>query len=240
MFNSGTPWHEEDAFSLMPDPQKYDCYSTGLITHDELVEIRASMVPSLFSANYELRHIPSENILFILTDGQTDGDPSKVENAQMCHIDAAYGGEDWTAFTIPCKRDGKIYVFGKLWHKHVSQCEDAIIRLKKQFRAGAIYSEDNADKGFLRKELQSKGEYALSYTEDMNKFLKISTYLLREWPNIVFVRGTDPEYIRQITEYNEEAEHDDAPDSLATCIRRLWYRKDERKRVPGMYYGPSV
>ena len=42
----------------------------------------------------------------------------------------------------------------------------------------------------------------------------------------MFVRGTDEEYIRQITDYNENAEHDDAPDSLASIVRLLWNKSD--------------
>jgi hypothetical protein len=43
---------------------------------------------------------------------------------------------------------------------------------------------------------------------------------------VVFVQGTDNEYIDQICDYNENAEHDDCPDSLASLIRKLWNRKD--------------
>ena len=32
IINSGTPWHKEDAFTLMPPPERYDCYTTGLLT----------------------------------------------------------------------------------------------------------------------------------------------------------------------------------------------------------------
>ena len=39
--------------------------------------------------------------------------------------------------------------------------------------------------------------------------------------DIVFVRGTDAEYINQILDYTEQAEHDDAPDSAASVCRRL-------------------
>ena len=221
----------------MPEPERFDCYTTGLISSDELTEIRASMVPSLFAANYELKHIPSEKILFVLSDGQTGANPAKVENAPMCHIDAAYGGEDYTAFTIARKSDGKIYVFGKLWHDHVGKHMNEIINLRKRFMAGPIWSETNADKGYLSKELGRQGERTVNYTESMNKHLKIVTYLYAEWRNIVFVTGTDPAYIKQITEYNDEAEHDDAPDSLASCIVKQWYRQDEGKKIPSLYGG---
>jgi hypothetical protein len=58
------------------------------------------------------------------------------------------------------------------------------------------------------------------YPENMNKYLKISTYLYKHWPNIVWIEGTDPEYLNQIMDYTEDAAHDDAPDGAA-CIARL-------------------
>lgn len=224
IFNTGTPWHEDDCFSLMPNPKKYDCYSTGLIDEQELKEIREGMLPSLFAANYELRHIAAEDVIF--TDPVTGGDPFMVEQANHCHIDAAYGGEDYTAFTICRKTDGKYYVFGKLWKKHVDSCEAEIIEWRKHFNAGKIYCEDNGDKGYLAKQMRALGERMVTYHESTNKFLKITSYLKGEWRNIVFVEGTDPEYIKQICDYNENAEHDDAPDSLASVVRQLWKKHD--------------
>ena len=61
----------------------------------------------------------------------------------------------------------------------------------------------------------------------MNKFLKITSYLKAVWKDVVFVAGTDPEYINQICEYNENADHDDAPDSAASIVRVLWGRKED-------------
>ena len=228
IYNTGTPWHPEDAFSIMPAPVRFDCYRTGLISDAELRDIRDSMVASLFAANYELRHIAAEDVIF--TDPQTGADPAKVQQARYCHIDAAYGGADFTAFTICRKLDGTYFVFGKLWHQHVDQVEDEIIRLRKQFCAGPIYCETNADKGYLAKELRQRSERAVEYAEDTNKYYKIATYLKGVWKNVVFVEGTDRAYIQQICDYTEEAEHDDAPDSLASLIRILKPQKDENKR----------
>lgn len=232
IFNTGTPWHEEDAFSIMPEPVKYDCYSTGLISAAELEQIKRSMLPSLFAANYELRHIASEDVIFV--NPQTGAAPAKLNNANMCHIDASYGGEDYTAFTIVKKADGKIYVLGMLWHDHFLHHIDEMIRLRKQYRAGPFYMESNADRGYVAKEMRSKGETAIEYVEDMNKFVKISTYLYEKWENVVFVRGTDETYIKQVCDYTQDAEHDDAPDSLAVCVRKLFYTADEGKRTPGL------
>jgi hypothetical protein len=89
-----------------------------------------------------------------------------------------------------------------------------------------LHCEDNGDKGFLCKEIRHRGKWAKSYSENQNKFIKISTYLKKWWPNIIFLRGTDPDYINQIMDYTEQSEHDDAPDSAACCCRYWdprWY-----------------
>lgn len=219
IYNTGTPWHKEDAFTLMPNITRFDCYQTGLIPLKDLEQIKASMTASLFAANYELRHVASEDVIF--ANPRTDCDPALVEQGD-CHIDAAYGGEDYTAFTIVSKRDGNYYFYGRLWRKHVDDCLDEIQGLRKRFNAGKIYCEDNGDKGYLAKELRKRGERAVTYHENMNKFLKITSYLKAEWNNVYFVAGTDKEFIDQICDYNENAEHDDAPDSVASQVRRLW------------------
>lgn len=223
IFNTGTPWHKEDCFSLMPNIERHDCYSTGLISKEQLQIIRETMTASLFAANYELRHIASDDVIF--TSPQTGADPALAEQG-ICHIDASYGGEDGTAFTICKKSGGKYYIYGRLWQKHVDDCLPEIIRLRKAFNAGIIYSERNADKGYLAKALRDKGERADTYHEKTNKFVKITSYLKSEWKNVVFVAGTDAEYINQICDYTENAEHDDAPDSAASIVRKLWNKKD--------------
>ena len=219
IFNTGTPWHKDDAFSIMPEPERYDCYQEDvrkIISEEELEDIRSKMVPSLFAANYELRFIASEDVIFV--SPRVGGDPAMVEQG-ICHIDAAYGGSDYTAFTILRKKDGQYYVLGKLWHKAVDDVIDEIIALRKRFMAGKIYCEDNADKGYLAKDLRKRGERVVSYSEHENKYIKIVTKLKPEWKNILFVDGTDNDYIDMICDFNEDAEHDDAPDSLASLIR---------------------
>ena len=223
IFNTGTPWCKDDCFTIMPEAEKFDCYSTGLISDEQLEAIKKSMTRSLFAANYELRHIAAEDVIF--QNPQTGADPSEVEQGD-CHIDAAYGGEDFSAFTIVKKQGNIFYVYGRLWQKNIDDCLDEIQRLRAQFNAGKIYCEDNGDKGYLAKELRNRGERAIIYHENMNKVIKITTYLKAEWENVKFVAGTDKAFIDQICDYNENASHDDAPDSLASQIRRLWKKKE--------------
>lgn len=225
IFNSGTPWHKEDAFTLMPPAKKFDCYVTGLMSKEEIQKKRDELSPSLFAANYELKHIASEDIIFF--NPVVGAAIEKIMNANFCHIDAAYGGEDYTAFTIVKKKEGKYYVYGRIWQRAVDDVMDQIIADRKRLLAGKIFCETNGDKGYLAKALRDKGERVIEYHEDTNKYIKIVTHLKGDWSNVVFVEGTDQEYIDQILDYNEYAEHDDAPDSLACMIRILHDRKDD-------------
>lgn len=231
IFNTLTPWHKEDASNLMPNIEKYDCYHPEvqkIISPEELKAIKGKMIPSLFAANYELRHIASEDVIF--TEPQTGAEPHMAEQG-ITHIDAAYGGSDYTALTIANRHDKKIYIYGRLWRKGIEELTDKIIVLRKSFNSGQIYCEDNADKGFLAKDLRKKGERVTLYHESMNKFLKITSYLKFEWQNVIFVKGTDEEYINQICDYNENAEHDDAPDSAASVVR-IYANKSETQYKP--------
>lgn len=217
--NTGTPWHKEDAISIMPNVKRYDCYSTGLINRDKLEELRQSMSDSLFSANYELKHIADKDAMF--------KEPKFTKKTELIyggisHIDAAYGGEDGTAYTIfKAQKDGRIVGLGKRWDKHVDDCLSEIKQCQLMFRVGSVSCEKNADKGYLAKELRNIGLLPDPYSEKMNKYVKISTYLRKNWSRIEWLEETDPEYIQEILDYSEFAEHDDSPDSAASLLRKM-------------------
>lgn len=223
IINTGTPWHKDDAFSIMPTAVKYDCHQTKLLTEAQIAKLKASMSPSLFAANYELKHIAAEDALF-------PSYPDTTEDADLlrdgvAHIDAAYGGEDYTALTCG-RRDGDtLYLYGRLWRAHVDTVMDAVMAECDRLMCAPIYCETNGDKGYLARELRRRGAEVRLYQEKQNKYLKISTFLRKWWGNVVFLAGTDPEYIAQIMDYTEQAEHDDAPDSAA-CICRIFDRRE--------------
>ena len=151
--NTGTPWHKEDAISLMPNVERYDCYSTGLIDRKKLEALRQSLTPSLFAANYELKHIADADALFT---NPLFFDDSKLLYDGISHIDASYGGEDGTAYTIIKEHKGIYYVYGKRWNKHVDDCLNDIYMYQATYRAGTIHCEKNADKGYLKKEIDKE------------------------------------------------------------------------------------
>lgn len=229
ILNTGTTWHKEDCISKhMPNKLIYDCYQTGLIDRETLEQLRRSMTPSLFSANYELKHIADEDALFTAPIYLTASELKKRNTTAeaiiangICHIDASYGGADGTAFTIIKKQGDNFIMFGKRWNKHVDDCISEILLLRDKYKAGTILCERNADKGYLEKELFKLGAIVEGYSENTNKFIKISTYLRKYWDKTLWLEDTDPDYMNEILDYTENAEHDDSPDSASCLIRKL-------------------
>lgn len=218
LLNTGTPWHPEDAISLMPAPQRFNVYETGLFTPDQISGLKAAMSPSLFAANYELRHTPAEDALFSSLPPQGEEDALVLDG--IAHVDAAYGGEDQCALTLGQLRGDTLYLMGQLRPGHVDQHLNRWLDLCREMRCAPIHVETNGDKGYLAREIRRRGMAVRLYAERMNKGVKIATYLRGWWPKIRFTKSTDEGYIRQILDYTEHAVHDDAPDSAA-CICRI-------------------
>ena len=223
IINTLTLWHKDDASTLMPNLKKYDCYHPKIkeiLSDEDLQAKKESMSPALFACNYELKIIADENLLF--NERPINADEQNIMNA-ICHIDSAYGGEDYTAFTAMAYSEDIIYIYGRCWQKHVEDCYEDIHKDYMRLQLGKCFIEKNADKGFVARDLKAKyGMRTVSYNEHTNKHVKISTFLKAVWERVIFVAGTDDEYIEQILDYSEEAAHDDCPDSAACLARRLY------------------
>lgn len=228
IINTGTKWHADDVFSLIDNIDICDCYSTGLISDEKLKKIKDSMIPSLFACNYELRIIASEDVIF--TNPQLNAPVDTIMNGTM-HIDSAFYGEDYTAWGIMARHDGKYYLYGRMRRKHVDECYSDILDDYEKYCCNKIYNESNADKGFVARDLRKLGAKVILYAEKENKYIKIVTYLKAIWKDLIFVEGTEKEYIEQICDYFEDAEHDDAPDNAA-CLARLIYKKGNGEYKP--------
>lgn len=220
--NTGTPWHKDDAFALMPEPSRYTPSETGLIDADEMRRLKASMTRSLYAANYELRHVADEDAVF-------QGEPAEFFDPELLrdgymHVDAAYGGSDGTAVTCIAWRDGVPYVHGVLWPEtHVDRCMDAICELHGRLMLGTVYMERNADKGYLAERFRERGLPVSTYQENQNKHIKITTHARGAWGDLMRLDCEDDAsaaYWAEVMDYSEAAPHDDAPDSLACAIRQ--------------------
>lgn len=216
IINTGTPWHKDDTFRMMPEPEKWPVYDTSLMDGGEILQRKKNMTASLFSANYELKHIADSESMF-----RSPKYAPFPDRDSFAHIDCAYGGGDTIALTAVVIVDGNIHATGKVFTGHVQDYYEQIRAFLMKHKAGTLYNETNSDKGYFAKEFRRYWPAIKTYHENMNKHLKISTYLKRDWEDIYFDNDTDNEYINQIVDYQEGGEPDDAPDSLASLLREM-------------------
>ena len=209
--------------------QQYSIDDNPFLSETFVRELKKEYSGTVLYDRYILgRWAASEGALFIKYPTFTSDASLLYEG--IAHIDAAYGGSDSSVLTC-ARRDGDtIYMFGRRRQAHIDTVLGFYSSETRRLRCSPILNERNADKGFVGKELRRMGDVPKLYDETMNKFLKIATYLRKWWGNIVFLEGTDKAYIDEIMAYNEQAEHDDAPDSAA-CICRYYDPRDSTKYV---------
>lgn len=222
VFNCGTPWHKEDAFSLMPTPEKHTVYETGIKTEEEIEDIKGSMPSSLYAANYELKHIADGDVLF----PEPAYGKFPIGAKAYGQIDAAYGGPDSCSLTIIAEVNNKLHTVGWKMEGHVDKHMKSIVSKLERFQVLGCSLENNADKGYLKKELTPMTATKLTgYHEAMNKYYKISSFGKSRWKDVIFdLEEGDAEYVEAIMDYNENSEHDDCPDSYASLVRWKYKR----------------
>ena len=146
--NWGTPWHKEDGFSLLPTPEKHSVYDTGILSPEQIKIRKDGMSPSLFAANYELKHIADGDALF--PEPKYGAFP--VGAKAYGHIDAAYGGSDGTSVTVIAEVAGDLHLIGRRYEGHVDKHYTSIIAVLEGNQVHDTALENNADKGYLKKE----------------------------------------------------------------------------------------
>jgi hypothetical protein len=217
---NGTPWHKLDGWRLLPEPKKYTISQTTLkaFTPEHIKHLREVTTPVLFAINYELKHIAGDNQLFINPFfGEWD-----YRESCFGHIDAKYEGTDTGALTFFSRTtdpDHSFQAIGFNFNCHVDDYMEKIQEYYNKYHCSVIYKEKNDDKGYVVKALIERGMKAISYHEVENKHIKITNYIYKIWKKIRWANETDLNYLEQITDYEEGAEPDDAPDSLASMIK---------------------
>lgn len=223
---TGTPWHKDDAYSHLEKTgakvYRYSIENSKIdgFTKAHINSLKKSMSPSLFSANYELKHIADAESMF--------NDPNYAEwNTNVrprAHLDAKYKGKDTMALTLMGEYNNKLHAVGFLFHENIEDKYDDIVTILKAYKAGSLYMETNADKGLAATQFRNRGIPVIDYHEKDNKHVKIITYLYRYFKNILWSYETNSEYMAQIVDYQEGQEPDDAPDSAASCLKQIDYK----------------
>jgi len=216
---SGTPWHREDAWIICPSTLKFDINMLDILTEKEKEEKKRELTSVSYAANHELRHIASDSQMF--QEANFARWDIFIKTGVYGHLDAKYSGDHTNGLTFFAKKkDGRIQGIGFCFHEHIDDKLDFVYDKWLKYFCGTLYLEDNADKGYLAKELAKKGVKVETYHESMNKHVKIENYLYPKWNNIDWDIDTDPEYISQILDYQQGEEPDDCCDSAASLIRQ--------------------
>ena len=218
---SGTPWHKDDGWKVLPEPEKYPIGSIPLphINADFIATLKRGTSSSLYAANYLLEHIASEDALF--NDPARASWPEKLQIV-TAWLDPSYKGENTTALAMYARdREGRHYVRGWIWPDSVEACYDRIVAILNQHKCGTLYVEANADKGFSARDLSLKWPAVIARDESMNKHIKIVSFLKKNWHSITFAEDCQDEFLNQILDYIEGQEPDDAPDALAALLREM-------------------
>lgn len=229
-FNSDAPivniqqrLHVDDLSGFLQKKYKYETLKKPLLingvcqiptqyTKERIEEIKTNEL--MFLSQYQQEPTEWINDAFRGVIWASEEETKLIFNG-ISHTDKGFDGSDGTAFTIGNEKNSIIYLFGKLWQRHIDDCLNDMSYFRKEFRSGTNFTEKNDDKGYMGKNYPN----TVIYQETMNKHFKIMTYLYPNWKRIKFIKGTDEAYIKQIQTYSEKAIHDDAPDSASSLIR---------------------
>ena len=242
-FNSDAPivniqqrLHIDDLSGFLQKNYKYETLKKPLLLNgvcqlptqynaERIKEIQTNEL--MFLSQYQQEPTEWINDAFKGVQWASDEETKLIYNG-ISHVDKGFDGSDGTAFTIGNEKNGIIYLFGKLWNKHIDDCLNDMSFFRQQYKSGTNYTEKNDDKGYMGRNYPNTA----IYQETMNKHFKIMTYLYPNWKRIKFIKGTDEAYIKQIQGYSERANHDDAPDSASSLIRMLANRTELKGMRP--------
>jgi hypothetical protein len=222
----GTPWHKKDAWTICPKPLKFSVYDLDILPKEEVEQKRKKTTPSLFAANYELKHVSDDDALFkdpVWGEWKTSG----IEMPRA-HLDAAFDGDHFCALTLMARRhDGHVQAKGYTYPGNVKTwiAEGSVSGILRRNNCKTIYVEENPDKGFVADLLKEEGFTVKKYNESIKKSVKISTYLYEMWKEIIWDESTDGEYMNQILDWREGQEPDDSPDSASSLIRWCYSKR---------------
>lgn len=226
---TGTPWHPDDAWRVMPPPLDYPVSATHLLTEDEILDKKKFVTPVMWQVNYELSFISEQDMLFTNPClGRWHYD--EVSDVKA-HLDAAYDGNHYCALTIMGRLpDRRFNAAGWVFPGNVKEWLPTIVQKMMQYKCSTLYTETNADRGYtadaLRKfpAVQDSGIWIRDYDERMKKHQKIATFGYELWKHTEWDEaGSDRDYLEQATTYMEDNEPDDAIDSFASLAREGKY-----------------
>ncbi len=228
---TGTAWHPQDAFSVLPAPHRYPIGSVKIIGIDDawIADKKKRIPNSLWAANYELRHVKDIDPEFGEFQWFKDLPP---DTWWRMYIDPAFMGKDYVAIVVGAHIDGKFLIrYGQLFQKNIAKMYQQIRVIFEENECADLYYEANAAQILVGEGLQGVGLTGKEVNSVKNKHVRIMLTLKPVWDMIHFhesmltqqepeqlTEGAHVTFISQVAEYTEGAEHEDAPDALAGLV----------------------
>lgn len=234
---TGTVWHKEDAWSVVPVALRYPIGTIEIegMTEEVIANLKKSMVPSLFAANYELENRADESLLF----SEPLFAPMPIDKSKPIFVlDQSYSGKAMTAcvgvYLDPLT--GRVHAVGRVWPDSVAVLFDKVIRFVESHNGRELNIESNPDKGLSHKAIKDRNPSfrVKSFHTSENKHAKISVNLRENWDNLYFdEKGFEAAAMDQVCEYAEGVEPCDVPDALATALAILMGKRLGREKKFG-------
>lgn len=216
----GQPVHKKDLYGKLRGNIKTLEVAHGEIPeldHDLEAQRLAGVSQESISASYFLKVISEEGTPFDKIKFVDRFEPSEGAAA---FIDPSFEGGDYTALTILRGYFDGIMVLGRVYKKAWSSCIDEMTEEMVRCNVKRVCIETNALGDLPVDMLRSKvpnGIGVVGKKSTSNKHSRIvNAGAFSE--SIHLAKDSDKIYIEQVTEYDSTAKHDDAPDSLASCM----------------------
>jgi hypothetical protein len=214
----GQPAHKFDLYAKLRPLLKKMEVPWGTIPeldHDLEAQKLAGVSEASIEASYHLR---------ILAEGATPFDNIKYSDLypvgpSVAFIDPASEGTDDTAITILRMVGDGVFAVGFKWRKAWNHCLDDIAVLLRKYQVQRLCFETNSlgdqPLTILRQVFGSTGVVGKkSVTNKHARIMAAGSYAHL----IHLCRDSGPGYIDAVVQYEYGVKHDDAPDSLATCM----------------------
>jgi hypothetical protein len=235
---SGTPWHETDVFSTLPEElfngRRFPFGTVDLPESDmKEIEARKGRLPySEWCCNYELRHVLDHDTL-----GAFIAVPTWDCQYSVAFIDPSFSDRkdtDSTAVAIAGVSNDLIIFTGMLFPKSIADTEtrkemlDFLNRfnpietvLESQLAPSSnVFSLDVLKQDEIRYGYEIKNLWSIKH-QSRNKHERISTIISANKERMRILEGTQQQFSIELSRYYKNAEHDDSPDSLAGAIEAL-------------------
>lgn len=249
---SGTPWHEEDVFSILPDELfegRQFPIGTVDIPINELEEIksRKDRLPyAEWCCNYELRHVLDHDTL-----GSFLSVPEWKCQYSVAFIDPSFSDRkdtDSTAVAIAGVWDSLIIFTGRLWQKSIADDETRkeILDFLNVFTpiesvlesqlapSSNVFFLDALKQDEIKYKYEIKNYWSIKH-QTRNKHERISTIISANKINMRILENTQQNFSLEVSRYYKNAEHDDACLIGNTKIVTLYGNKNIKDIKKGEY-----